>query len=241
MLIKRIASFALVILVLTWVAYWYNFGFLQDQGISKTANDWALLGDFLGGVLNPILTFLTIIILIKSLSLQKEEGYRTKQFEKIRSFELHFFNMIDSQKVLFNNFKLVFNANDHAIIKTSGAAVIKVEDVLVHLKDNGKTFAEIKFGINSLDADDSIYSATRTFAIIVKLVEKKLSDQNGFSIAERREYYEILINYTDYSLIRLILITMKYFDNAQVNALKDNVEFNTTLKSVGVGAYVDGI
>jgi hypothetical protein len=234
---KRIVLFAFSILALTWIAYWYNFGFLQDQGISKTANEWALLGDFLGGVLNPILTFLTILILIQSLTLQKNENDKTKQFEKIRSFELHFFNMIDSQKVLFNNLRLRFNANDIVVIKTAGSAVISLEDIVIHLKDNGKTSEDIKLAIESFDHDDSIYSATRTFAIIAKLVQKKLSNEHGFSTVERKEYYEILLSYTDFSLIRLILITMKYLKNAQVSALQENIEFIETLKSAGIEEY----
>ncbi|WP_339719041.1 hypothetical protein [uncultured Paraglaciecola sp.] len=234
---KKIVLFAFLILAFTWGAYWYNFGYLQSQGISKTANEWALLGDFLGGVLNPILTFLTILILIKSLTLQKNENNKTKKFEKIRSFELHFFNMIDSQKVLFNNLKLKFDAGDVAVIKTAGAAVISIEDIVIHLKDNGKKNEDIKVALESLDNDDSIYSATRTFAIIAKLVQKKLSDQNGFTNEDRKEYYEVLLNFTDYSLIRLILITMKYFDNAQVTALRENIEFLETLKSAGIEEY----
>lgn len=234
---NRLAILALAVLVMAWLAYWYNFGYLLNYNVSKSQEHWGLLGDFLGGVLNPILTFLTIVILIKSLSLQKDDIEKNKQFEKVRSFESHFFNMIDSQKVLFNNFKIVFDVNGVSVIKTSGTAVIACEDIIVHFKNNNKSYEDIKLVISDLDAEDSIYSMVRTFSVIAKLVGKKLSDSNGFSEAERKEYYEVLLSYTDFSLVRLVLICMRYTDTEQVTYLKQNKEFLEVLKTAGVGEY----
>jgi len=234
---NKLVLLALAVLVMAWLAYWYNFGHLLDYDVSNSQEHWGLLGDFLGGVLNPIFTFLTILILIKSLSLQKDDIEKNKKFEKIRSFESHFFNMIDSQKVIFNNFKIVFDINNVSVIKTSGSAVIACEDIIIHLKNNNKSYEEIKSVIGDLDVDDSIYSMVRTFCVIAKLVGKKQSDSNGFSEIERKEYYEVLLNYTDFSLVRLVLISMRYTDTEQVNYLKQNKEFLEVLKTAGVAEY----
>ena len=238
---NRVVIAAFLILFITWLAYWYNFGHLLSFQISKSQEHWGLLGDFLGGVLNPILTFLTIVILIKSLSLQKTELDKTKHYEKLKSFESHFFNMIASQKTLFNSFQIIFNVQNVAIIKTSASAVITLEDIIITLKDNGKEFVDIQNIVNQYDAEDSIYSVTRTFCVIAKLVKNMLSEENGFTKKDRKDYYEILLNYTDFSLVRLIMIAIKYTDNPQVQSLRGNIEFIDVLKDMDVKSYLDDI
>ena len=239
---RKVIGFAFIVLLLAWVGYAAYFGFFYEgQSPDKAHEQWGLLGDFLGGTLNPILTFLTIIILIKSLSIQRSESEKNKQFETVRSFESHFFNMIDSQKVLFNNFRLSFDVNGAEVTKEAGSAVVALEDVIVHLKDNGKTDDDIKSLLDDLDNDDSIYSAVRTFSVITKLIDKKLSDENGFGESERKEYLEILLNYTDFSLIRLVLLSIKYMDNSQLMVLKGSKEFLEVLRDIGVSAYLDDI
>lgn len=239
---QKVFYFALSVLVTTWAFYLIYFGLIYTGTSPEKAHEqWGLLGDFLGGTLNPVLTFLTIIILIKSLSLQREETEKIKQFESIRSFESHFFNMIDSQKVLFNNFKVSFDVKGDEITKEAGSAVVAIEDIIVHLKDNGKSDADISLFLEDLDHDDSIYSAIRTFSVITKLISKKLSNDNGFSEKERKEYLEILINYTDFSQIRLVLLSIKYMNNSQLSSLKDSKEFLEVLKDIGVSSYLDDI
>jgi hypothetical protein len=239
---RKVIGFAFTVLVLAWLVYFGYFSFFYSGDTPDKAHEqWALLGDFLGGTLTPVLTFLTIIILIKSLALQRDEIEKNKQFEKVRSFESHFFNMIESQKSLFNGFRLTFEANGTAVTKSAGSAVVALEDIIVHLKDNGKSNDEISFFLDELDCDDSIYSAIRTFAVITKLIDKKLSAESGFNENERKEYLEILLNYTDFSLIRLVLVSMKYMNNPQLLALKDSREFLEVLKNIGISSYLDEI
>lgn len=238
---KLFVFIAISIVVLAWLSYWVNFGFLLNLPVSDKPEEWGLLGDFLGGVLNPILTFLTIIILIQSLTIQKAETEKTKLFEKIRSFELHFFNMIDSQKALFSEFKIDVNIENRNIMKRGSRAVIEVENIVLMLKDSKKSTSEIKQAIEFFDTDDSIYSVTRTFSVIVKLINKKLTNGNGFTSTDRKEYYEILINYTDFALLRLILLSMKYLETEQLTQLRNNQEFLESLKATGIKSYLDDI
>lgn len=239
---KNVVGFAFIILLLGWLLYFGYFGFYYEGPSPEKAHEkWALLGDFLGGTLNPILTFLTIVILIKSLTLQRESVEKSKEFESIRSFESHFFNMIESQKKLFNGFKLSFNLTESHVTKSSGSAVVALEDIIVHLKDNGKSDDDITNLLEELDSDDSIYSAIRTFTVITKLIEKNLSTKNGFDEIKRKEYFEILLNYTDFSLIRLVLLSMKYMKNSQLNSLKESKEFLEVLREIGVSSYLDDI
>jgi hypothetical protein len=231
---NHIVLVALGLVIVTWLGYWINFG---HMGLSGKNDDWAQFGDFVGGTLNPILTFLTIVILIHSLKIQKDDSEKTKKFEKIRSFESHFFNMIETQKSLFNDLKINFGSNASPDIKTSGAAALQIEDVVINLKEAGNNLSRIRHAIETIDSEDAIYTTIRTFAVVVNLIDKKLTTEEGFTEQERLDYYEILINYTDYSLFKLLLISIKYLDNAQVLRIKANKEFSKSIEFVGAGEY----
>lgn len=63
---------AAAIIALVVASYVINFYFLLGYGVSQETSTWAEFGDFFGGVLNPVLSFLALVLLIKSLSLQNE-------------------------------------------------------------------------------------------------------------------------------------------------------------------------
>jgi len=244
---KKIVYISVAIILIAWLGYWFNFGYLYDYKISDNPEHWGWLGDFLGGVLNPILTFLTIVLLVSSLTLQRESNTNLKaeieknaHFEQIRSFELHFFNMIDSQNLAFNSFKLEFKNGNTIDVNHSSAAVIELEALIVEVKNNGGTFDQIKGAIESFDQNDHIYSVIRTFCIIAKNIEKKLTHNNGFNKKDRLDYYETLINFTDYSLVRLVLISLKYLTYPTLKSL-NNEEFNSLILSIGLNDYQNDI
>jgi hypothetical protein len=51
--------------------YYFNFGYHLEMGFGNQA-DFGAFGDFLGGVLNPILGFATVALLIWSLKMQRQ-------------------------------------------------------------------------------------------------------------------------------------------------------------------------
>ncbi len=247
MMSKRIVGISIAAIALAWLSYWYNFSYLHSYEISTKPGDWGVLGDFLGGVLNPILTFFTIVLLVSSLNLQRESNNHLKSeieknehFEKVRAFESRFFNMIDSQKVLFESFKLSFLNNGEVDVKYSSAAVSELEDLILQLKEAKASVSQIKGAIESFDDNDAIYSVTRTFCIIVKTIDGKISEQNGFTLADKKELYETLINFTDYSLFKLVLICTKYLDQDNLKILAKE-EFRDVLSCVGADSYLSNI
>jgi hypothetical protein len=58
--------------------YYFNFGYRLELGFGNQA-DFGAFGDFLGGVLNPILGFATVALLIWSLKLQMNELALSRQ------------------------------------------------------------------------------------------------------------------------------------------------------------------
>lgn len=104
-----LSMFAVVIL-----SYLSNF---HRQYISHDSGDWGTFGDFVGGTLNPFFSFLALIILLRTfsmqrqeLSLQRKELKKTKAILKTQSqtkvkqqFESTFFSLLNVHNQVLEN------------------------------------------------------------------------------------------------------------------------------------------
>lgn len=232
------AAFAIFIVFMSYIV---NFYFILNQNISSDTSVWGQLGDYAGGLLNPILSFFSLVLLIKSLTLQNEanvairkELKNNEKTEKLRTFETQFFNMINSQKLLFDSFKIEIRNGNGVLVKEGVKAVIEIEDEIERLRGVNKNDDEIYNFINKLDSSDKIFGSTRSFYVIVKMISEKLSDVNGFTANERRSHLLTLVNFTDFSLLRLIMISMQFMDYQSTEYLKNDREFNSVLEEVGL-------
>ncbi len=122
-------TFVIALITIFVVIFSYVFNF-HAHNFSENSGDWGTFGDFFGGTLNPLLSFLALIILLRTFAMQKEELNvqrqelkETKEILKIQTktqvkqqFESTFFallnvhnqvlkdsdtNLVDLGKVLF--------------------------------------------------------------------------------------------------------------------------------------------
>lgn len=239
MKISKYILAAVICIFLVSFSYIANFYLLLRHGISTDTAVWGQLGDYFGGLLNPILSFLSIVLLIKSLTLQNEANsalkkqlYDSRKTEKLRSFETHFFNMINSQKITFDSFFLEFTHKGKLYCKKNIEAVLEIENELEKMRDQKFKDKEIYDFLKKIDEKDQIFGMTRVFYIIVKMISEKLCNENGFTAEDRKSHYLTLINFTDFSLLRLIMISMQFLDYQSVEFLKKDKEFNMALDEV---------
>lgn len=222
--------FAFIAIILVGFSYAINFYFVLDYSISNKSIHWAELGTYFGGVLTPILNFIAILLLIRSLDVQKVSNEKlelqikaTEKSEKVKSFEVTFFQMISSQKQYFESFSL--NLSETRSVK-SFQATEYIESLVIGLREQHSSDKKIKCVLEKLDKSDQLYSLLRSFFIVVKLVDKKLSCENGFTQEDRLEYIETLINFTDFNQIHLILICCQFLtDYYPVQYLRENDDF----------------
>ncbi|MBR8376750.1 hypothetical protein KDW20_13285 [Burkholderia cenocepacia] len=86
-----------------------------------------------------------------------------------------------------------------------------------------------------MDSTDKIFGIIRAFYISARMVSEKLSDKNGFSSEERKGFLNTLVNFTDFSQLRLVLMGIQFLDYYQASKyLRDDVEFQSVLKEVGL-------
>ncbi|MCY1459504.1 hypothetical protein D3C76_1648140 [compost metagenome] len=69
---------------------------------------------------------------------------------------------------------------------------------------------------------------------MVKMISEKLSDSNGFSLDDRASHYLTLINFTDFALLRLVMMSAQFMQFSSTDYLKSNKEFNVVLSETGL-------
>lgn len=241
-MINKYAAAAALLLFGVFASYIVQFYFRLGRGLSDDPAVWGQLGDYFGGLLNPMLSFISLVLLIKSLTLQnqanldlRDEIGNTRKTEKLRSFEVQLFNMIDSQRASLDAFKVEFGEGDLPLVKYGPEAIISIEDEVEHLRKESDDDSRTILYLESIDRFDQIFGVTRVFYNMVKMISDKLSDSNGFSYEDRRSHYLTLINFTDFALLRLVMMSAQFMKYSSTEYLKANSEFNFVLGEVGLG------
>lgn len=241
---KKAKCLAIVVISIVPITYFIRFGLVLKMPLSGDQAVWGQLGDFLGGVINPVLSFITILLLLESLKYQNDANdslsmqlIHNEKSEKIKVFENLFFHLISAQRDLYNKFKVkVVSSNNQYIELYMAEAVDKIETVFSDEIDNGKDFTELKELYEDLDNIYGIFDLVRSFCITVSLVKEHLSDQNGFSEDERSFYYEKLINLTEFAHIRL-LATALQFEKGPVTKKLNDKEFQDICQKLGLNLF----
>ena len=156
--------------------YFYNF-----NGDFGNQAQFGAFGDFLGGVLNPILSFLTILLLIYSLRFQIEELTYTRH-EVERTNEIHKDN-VQQQRLLFDmnryisELDLLKNRIDYIFQKD----VIEVRFVINPFSDGGPA---AKYGIDYKYEKFSLYEMCNRYKCYKNYHEHSTFDNVANSIKE---------------------------------------------------------
>lgn len=238
--VRLIIAAAAVVVVVAGV-YVYYFYFKLGYLVSKSTDSWAQFGDYFGGVVNPLLSFFALICLIQSLSLQNQanrdlrnEILETKKYEKFRAFNLLFFNIIEAQKSQIGSLSIRIAEGEDGN-KISGIdAILWLEAKIEKMREEGVSDQEVHEYIETVDYRDCIFGILRAFYLAAKLVDERLSDGEGFSIADRVSHYQTLVNFTDFTQLRLVMIAVQFSNGHYAAAIKENLELQETLKSIGM-------
>ncbi len=238
MMINRYIVVAIMLIALVCLSYVLNFYYKLGYVVSNEPEAWGQLGDFIGGLINPILSFMSFVFIIKSLNLQneanvelREEVKNTRKTEKLRSFETQLFHMIGSQRASFESFKVNEVLGREVLERCGVEAVITIETEVERLRASFSDDVVIGY-LEVVDPTDQIYGLTRIFYNMVRMISEKLSDSNGFCLEDRKSHYLTLINFTDFALLRLIMMSAQFFEYPSTEYLKENLEFSAVLEEV---------
>ncbi len=237
-----VGTTALLMLGVTFGIYAKYF----TGGISTDQSLWAQFGDYFGGILNPLLSFMTILILLYTLRLQKSEiEITSKELEENRntinsqnlllkkqSFESTFINIMDyfsrcySWKIkdLDNNVHYF-----HALIIT---LIEGYKDVL-----KSKTFNDFFYKkINEYEQSILIHYIDEFFTII------KYFDENTktFNRTDRIIYRNLLLSkLSDNELIFIFLYCQNDWELPFYKELCERHQIFVTIKTTIEKHYPD--
>lgn len=222
-------------------AYIFHFYFYLGQDLSKDPGVWGVFGDYTGGLLNPALSFISIVLLIKSLDIQKEanrnlqeELFNSAKTEKTKALDTLLFHMINSQKEILPSLQIAISTGAGNLILTGPSAIRELEEEIARLRTNNQGDKDITDLIENSDISDNIFGTLRAFYVAVKVISDKLSDSAGFTAQDRKERLLTLINFTDFSQLRLILIGMQFMNWSPADYLRSNAELQDVLQETGI-------
>lgn len=243
MMLNRYSITAIVLMAVVIGSYVIQFYLNLGYGISDKASDWVDFSAYVGGMISPFLSFISLVLLIQSLNLQnqankelREEIRLNQKNEQLRSFETYFFGLIEAQKSSFTNFKLEFPSNLGGKSIEGVSAIQELEDLIANIRKNHGTDVDIVQALEDLDKDERIYNTIRIFYNIIKMITERLNDKDGFDENTRKNQFQTLISFTEFSQLRLVMISMQFLDFPSAKYIKANQEFMSVLTSLGGGA-----
>lgn len=201
-----------------------------SRSLSSSGEQWGQFGDFFGGVLNPILSFITICILIKTSIYQEKHNSLLEQRERIKRFEDRFYGMMGQVK---NNFdKLTMNLNGEE--KIDGKKILKImEDAI--FSNNQTEF------LNTNSFKENIFPVVRQFYLLLKMLETEYA-RGDISDESILDYNLWLINSTDYDILRFVILSSYYYDTIQASKfIVGNKRFIDEVKRLGFEKYIEAI
>lgn len=130
--LMRIGQITALLILAVLIFYIINF----SGGLTSDNNKWGTFGDFFGGTLNPILSFIALLALLYTIKIQQdaleithEELELTREEMKnssdalkeqsdslkLQNFENRFFNLIQSHKHTASNFRIPGPLNEQKV------------------------------------------------------------------------------------------------------------------------------
>lgn len=207
-------------LVISGALFIYAINFNEWLGFSDNKGDWGTFGDFVGGFSNPIITFITMCMLIKSIDLQKNANEsiieqnnhiknseeRQKELEDLRSFESTFYSLAEVARQEYSRLRIKEPGGTEHL---ESYAVSHIEEkILKSHQDNVQNNIQSDFTLifNKLDDQSSmgIFSSVRSFYILFKITIEVCP-------ARHQEKYLEICNYTmPVRFLNLVCIAQAY-------------------------------
>lgn len=228
-----LAGFAIL---LSYAVYFIRFFLFDGQVLSESAEHWGQFGDFVGGVINPVIGFLTVVILVRQNYELTMEMDRGKRSDYIREFDAIFFNGLDRQKRVFDNFSINVGNDDDCREFFRGAAVVKIEDLISSMRDEGASVSGVCVKIEEIDADnfDKLFEIVRAFYILVVMSSERLDNKFGFDASDRKNKIKTAINFIDFAHVRILLICIQFMDNVPARYLRSSQDFIDVANDLGL-------
>lgn len=191
---------------------------LIDTRLSNDKDKWGVFGDYIGGVLNPILAFLSFIAVLFTIESQNKQFKKSEENQAIQSFENLFTHMSTELAKIYDDFKekkeshyndmIALRSSDlgfttrsswvfsdiHAILNNPFASTIPIVDITDELRRE--------------------FKAVRYFMYLYQIL--KLIDKNEFLDYDKKLLYTNLIRASiENDILQLLYLNCFYHESYQ--------------------------
>jgi uncharacterized membrane protein len=174
-----IVVFASICVIAVSLLYWFHFG----SSIEADNALWGTFGDFFGGTLNPILSFLALITVLLTISLQKyelqltnKEIEETNESSKIDSFERSFFEMLRLHIFIVNDLTLITQKNNHGfkVDDNQDELTIKGRSCFKYLRDELDSIYKLEIEDKTIKNNEYHEYCKKVYTSFAKKYEHKI-------------------------------------------------------------------
>lgn len=163
--------------------YWTNFG---DLPISQSVEQWGQFGDYIGGVLNPSLSFLSIILVCFTL-------YTTSKQSMTQSFESVLFELIKYHKENLSNIKVVYDGELYKGVDALDWYITEVKFNFLNLSNDDKPIQErMRYSIDLVYEEENFFSNTGHYFRNLYHIFKHIDEASFLRKKERVKYAKLV-------------------------------------------------
>lgn len=215
---NRAAVFGGLVIAGALLAYFLNFN--EWLGFSGDKGEWGAFGDFVGGFSNPILTFITMCLLIGSINLQREANTyvvrqgaqiddaakRQREVDDLRSFESTFFSLAQAARQEYERLEVV---DDSGKIHRAGGVVCFIEEVVLRYKkyvlvNNRPSDFDKLFDKLDERSGMGVFSCVRSFYILFRFACESCPEKH------KERYVDVCLYIMPVRYLNLICLARAY-------------------------------
>lgn len=172
-----------VLIFIAVYKYWLHFG---DLPVSDSVEKWGQFGDYIGGVLNPGLSFISIILVCFTL-------YTTSRQSMIQSFESVLFELLRYHKEHLENIKVDYEEETFIGVNALGWYITEVKFNFLNLSNDELPVQQrIKYSIDKIYTEDGFFSTTGHYFRNLYHIFKHIDESRFLSEKERIKYAKLV-------------------------------------------------
>lgn len=230
---------AVLTLLLAWGIYFTNFD--PMNGFPADKAEWGTFGDFIGGVTNPILTFISIVMLVRSLRLQKDanasiisqnehilkDSLRQKEIDDLRSFESTFYNLAGVARNGFDGFTIIGRGKK----SYEASFAVNFLEKHMHTESNHKSPSALMEHFTKIDDDNgmAIYSVVRSFYVLIKFTSETCPENH------KHIYFDICNHIMPVKFLHLVCLSCVFGSGK----IYEEMKLHDFFKRKGISEYIN--
>lgn len=183
-IIYSLLMLSFVLMLIVFISYVLMFG---SRPFSHSIEQWGQFGDYIGGVLNPSLAFISVMLVCLTL-------YSTSRQASIQSFESVLFELLRFHKDNLAEIKVEYNGGD--VYVGRDALLLYITEVkfnLLNIVDDSLPLDErLERSVNMVYMESDNFANVGHYFRNIYHIFKHINDSNYLTASEKTKYAKLV-------------------------------------------------